>query len=389
VTLEAITPPVPEPPPDYGAPTTTATTVRHPHGATIAPGFGPGRVAKVLLLLGGLVVLALLAATALGEYPLSLTRAFSLPASTDAAVFWSLRLPRAVLAALVGAALGCAGCTLQGLMRNPLADPFVLGVSGGAALGATLAMALGLASVGQAVGVGAEHGASTAEWARLSAPSFFAFLGALGATALVFAAGRLGGRTTPYAALLTGVIFNAFAAAAITCIKTLSAPDRIGEILYWLAGTLGYERPSTLLGAAALQVVAVGAMWTLSGRLNLLMLGDDDAASLGIRVERTRAILLLAASLSVAGAVALSGLVGFVGLIVPHVLRLWLGPDQRLLLPASALGGAAFLVLSDLGARLLFPLFQAEPPVGVLTAMIGGPLFLLLLHRRERAQDFR
>lgn len=338
-----------------------------------------GARAKVVL---GITVLSLLVslvvASAMGEYPLSPVRVFEDPASQDAQIFWSLRVPRALLAALVGAALAASGCVLQGLLRNPLADPFVLGVSGGAALGATLALAVGVGTVGEVLG-----GAAGEAVSRASAPSAFAFVGALGATFLVFAAGRVRGRTTPYAALLTGVIFNAFAAAAITAVKTLSAPDKVGEILYWLAGTLGYERYATLLAAACVQVVAVGTMWALAGRLNLLMLGDDDAASLGVPVQRTRAWLLLAASLSVAGAVALSGLVGFVGLIVPHVLRLWLGPDVRLLLPASTIGGAAFLVLSDLAARLLFPVFHAEAPVGVLTALLGGPFFLVLLHRRE------
>ena len=343
--------------------------------------FSVGRAVGVLSALGMAAVAALALSARFGEYPLSLFRALGDPGSTDAQIFFALRLPRALLAALVGAALASAGCTLQGLLRNPLADPFVLGVSGGAALGATLALAIGLGRVGDVLGEGLGAGV-----ARLSAPSLFAFGGSLAATALVFAAGKVGGRTTPYAALLSGVIFNAFAAAAITCIKTLSAPEKVGEILFWLAGTLGYEKYGTLAAAAVLQLVAVGAMWLYAARLNLLTLGDDDAASLGVPVERTRVVLLLAASLAVAGAVALSGLVGFVGLVVPHILRLWLGPDQRLLLPASVLGGAAFLSVSDVGARLLFRVFQAEPPVGVITALLGGPFFLVLLHRREAAR---
>ncbi|MBX5484412.1 MAG: iron ABC transporter permease [Myxococcaceae bacterium] len=346
------------------------------------------RIAGVLGALAVATLIALALSATFGQFPISLSRVLSDPSSQDANIFWELRVPRALLAVIVGLALGTSGCVLQGLLRNPLADPFVLGVSGGAALGATLALAVGLASVGALVGgsVGEAIG-------KVSAPSLFAFLGSLGATALVFAAGKVGGRTTPYAALLSGVIFNAFASAAITCIKTLSAPERVGEILYWLAGTLTYERYPTLGIAAVLQAVAVGTMWAYAGRLNLLTLGDDDAASLGVPVERTRMILLLAASLSVAGAVALSGLVGFVGLIVPHVLRLWLGPDQRLLLPASAIGGAGFLALSDLLARVALPvatrvlhpwtpLIQKELPVGVITALLGGPFFLVLLHRR-------
>jgi iron complex transport system permease protein len=332
-----------------------------PLGPALRFSFGRAAVVLSVLALGALA--AWLASCVLGEYPLSLRRALLEPASVDANVFWHLRVPRAVLGALVGAALGASGSALQGLLRNPLADPFILGVSGGAALGATLALAVGLTA--------------------LAGPSVLAFLGSVAAMGLVLAVGR--SRRSPYAALLTGVVFNTFAAAAITCIKTLVSPDRVGEILYWLAGSLGYEAPRTLAFAAVLQAVCLGVLWRQSGRLNLLSLGDEDAASLGVSVDRTRVVVLVATSLSVAGAVALSGLVGFVGLIVPHVLRLLLGPDQRLLLPASAVGGAAFLVLSDLLTRLLFPVFHAELPVGVVTAVLGGPLFLLLLQRREVA----
>ncbi len=313
-------------------------------------------------------MLALVLGAALGGEPLTLAEVFTdgTPAS---AILFSLRIPRVVLAALVGAALAASGCTLQALMRNPLADPFVLGVSGGAALGATIALALGVTSVAALPG--------------LSAVSILALLGALGATLLVMSIGRLAGRGSPHTTLLAGVIFNAFALAAIIFIKALVAPDKVGEVLFWLAGSLGYEKPMTLWVTGVVQLFAIGVMWTMSGRLNLLTLGDDDAASLGVNVARTRTLLLLAASLSVSAAVALSGLVGFVGLLVPHLARLVLGPDQRLLLPTSALLGAAFLVVADLGSRVLFRVFHTEPPVGVITALLGGPAFLALLLRRS------
>jgi len=336
------------------------------------------RAAALILGLAAVVVIAFAASARFGEQPISLSIALADPTSTDAAIFWSLRLPRAVLAIIIGAALAASGSALQGLMRNPLADPFVLGVSGGAALGATLAIAAGLGSAAQLA-----PEPLRAALARLSAPALFAFAGSIGATALVFAGGRVQGQSSPYALLLTGVIFNAFASAAITAVKALVNPEKLGEILYWLAGTLGYENAWTLALAALLQALAIGTMWMNAGKLNLLMLGDDDAASLGVSVGPTRLVLLLAASLSVAGAVALSGLIGFVGLIVPHVLRLWLGPDQRLLLPCSAFGGAAFLALSDLATRMLFSVFHTELPVGVVTALVGGPFFLLVLHRRR------
>ena len=338
----------------------------------LAPGEGAARAgvrftaARATLVLGVLLLMvagALALSVLLGEYPVQLGRALADPTSPDGRVLFGLRIPRAVLGAMVGASLAASGSALQALLRNPLADSYVLGVSGGAALGATFALALGLQS--------------------LAGPSVFAFLGAVAAMTLVLAAGRA--RSSPYAALLTGVVFNAFAAAVITCIKTLLTPDRLGEVLYWLAGSIGYEQPRTLLLGGVLQLMALGVLWAESARLNLLSLGDEEAASLGVHVRRTRAVVLLATSLSVAGAVALAGLVGFVGLIVPHVFRLALGPDQRLLGPASALGGAAFLVLADAATRMLFPVFHSEPPVGVVTAVLGGPLFVWLLNRGERA----
>ena len=326
----------------------------------LSPRFTFGRAAGLIFALTCLVSVSFALSARFGEQPISLSTALSDSTSTDSAIFWSLRVPRALLALIVGAALGASGATLQGLLRNPLADPFVLGVSGGAALGATLAIAAGL----------------RATW-------FFAFAGSVAATALALMGGRVQGQNSPYASLLTGVIFNAFAAAAITSVKALVMPEKLGEILYWLAGTLGYESGRTLSLAAALQVVAIGVMWVFAGKLNLLMLGDDDASSLGVSVSAARLTILLAASLSVAGAVALSGLIGFVGLIVPHLLRLCLGPDQRLLIPCSALGGAAFLVFSDLLTRMLFSVFHAELPVGVVTGLLGGPFFLVVLHRRR------
>lgn len=343
--------------------------------AAVAPArrLTASRFVTVLSALAALELVAFLLGASLGEQPVSLVRAFGDDESTDALILFSLRLPRVVLAGMVGASLAASGCALQTLLRNPLADPFVLGVSGGAALGATLAIALGLGTLSQ-VAPG-----TLAALAALSLPSLFAFGGAILATFIVFAAA--GGRTGE-TALLTGVIFNAFAAAAITCVKALSAPEQLGELLYWLAGALGHERPATLMAQGVLQLLALSLLVALAGRLHLLALGDEDARSLGVPVERTRLLLLLATSLSVAGAVALTGLIAFVGLLVPHLLRLWLGPDPRLLLPASIVGGAAFLTLADLGARLLFPLFGTEPPVGVLTALLGGPLFLFLNRRR-------
>ncbi len=315
----------------------------------------------------GVVLLAFALAVAFGEQPLTLAEVRT-PGSASELIFYSLRLPRVVLAALVGAALAASGAMLQSLLRNPLADPFVLGVSGGAALGATVALAFGLSALAWVPG--------------LSAVSGFALLGALGATALVLLVGRLAGGHSPNTTLLAGVIFNAFALAAITFIKALVAPDKLGEILFWLAGSLGHESWATLASTSVVVLLAVGALVLLSPRLNLLTLGEEDAQSLGVDVLFTRRLLLVTASVAVAAVVSLSGLVGFVGLLVPQLVRLVFGADQRVAVPASALLGAAFLMLADLAARLLFRVFQTEPPVGVITALLGGPLFLALMARR-------
>lgn len=338
--------------------------------------FSPAQLARLLALLAVGVALATALGVAAGEQSISLGTALHDPASLDRGILLSLRLPRALLGMLVGAALAVSGAALQALLQNPLADPFVLGVSGGAALGGASAIAFGLDRLG------AYLPPMLSGFASLSPVAFAAFAGALLATAVVFGAGRVGGRLSPYGALLAGVIFNAFAAAAITCLKSLTSPERLGALLYWLAGALTYPSYSTLLALAVLVLLATGSLVRDAHALNLLSLGDENALSLGVDVGRVRRRLFIAASLAVAAAVALTGLIGFVGLLVPHVLRLWLGPDQRLLLPASALGGAIFLVLADLGVRLLFPLLGAEAPVGVLTALLGGPVFLWLLRKR-------
>lgn len=334
-------------------------------------GFSPGRLGRVCVFGGLAVLLAAVAAAATGPEAVDLRVALTSPDSLEARIFFGLRLPRLVLGAIVGAGLSAAGAAYQGLLRNPLADPFVLGVSGGAALGGTLALVGGslLAMGGIAL---------PWEGAAIAVASF---AGAVIATLLAFTAGRRGGRLDPVRTLLTGVIFNSFAAAVITLLKTVVSPEKAQELLFWLTGSLGYESPGTLafaavaIGASSLILVAQGHA------LNLLSLGDEGASSLGIDVSRVRTVVFLAASLSVAVAVSLTGLLAFVGLLVPHLARLVLGPDQRLLIPASALGGAAFLLFADTAARLLFVPLGTELPVGALTALAGGPFFLGLLLR--------
>ena len=329
-------------------------------------------------LAAGTVALAASCAAALllGPQPISLAAALA-GVEPDATILLGLRLPRVLLGGMVGAGLATAGVALQALLRNPLAEPFVLGVSGGAALGGTAALAAS-ALIGPATVLGALAGSGTSVAVGAS-------VGAAASTALVFALGRVGGKLVPEAALLVGVVFNAFAAGVITVVKVMVPPEDAARLLYWLMGAVGYADPGTLVAGAVLLGVAVTVLVALSAQLNLLSLGDDEAASLGVEVGRSRGAVFLAASLATGAAVALAGLVGFVGLIVPHLLRRLFGPDHRLLLPASALFGAAFLVLADAAARLAFLPLGSEPPVGALTALLGGPLFLWLLRRSDRS----
>jgi iron complex transport system permease protein len=297
----------------------------------------------------------------------------------DHAILVGLRLPRAILAAVVGLALAGAGTALQALLRNPLAEPFVLGVSGGAALGGTLVL-LAAAGLSRLLGPAAEVIGSAPPVA------LGAVAGAAASTLLVFGLGRIGGRLVPEAALLVGIVFNAFAAGVITLLKMLVPPDQAARLLYWLMGSIGHETAGTLAVGAAIVLASVGALGLLSARLNLLTLGDEEAATLGVDVRATRAVVFFAASAATGAAVALAGMVGFVGLIVPHLVRRVVGPDHRLLLPASALFGAAFLVLADTAARLAFLPLGTEPPVGAITAFLGGPFFLWLLRRTARRE---
>ncbi|HYD41285.1 MAG TPA: iron ABC transporter permease [Anaeromyxobacter sp.] len=297
----------------------------------------------------------------------------------DAAIVLQLRLPRALLAALVGAALAGAGVALQALLRNVLAEPYVLGVAGGAALGGSLVI-LAATAAAQALGAGAvllSHDVPVA---------LGAMAGAAASAVLVFGLARARGRTSPETALLFGVVFNAFVLGVITLLRVLVPPEQAARLTYWLVGTIAYQGPEGL-GAGAVAVgAALGLLFAFTGRLNLLTLADEEAASLGVEVDRTRAWVFFGASAATGAAVALGGMIGFVGLIVPHLVRRATGPDHRVLLPASALFGAAFVVLADALARVLFLPLGTEPPVGAVTAFLGGPFFFWLLRRAVRAE---
>jgi iron complex transport system permease protein len=275
-----------------------------------------------------------------------------------------VRLPRVILGGLVGAALATAGAVFQALLRNPLADPYVLGVSGGAALAGIAMLALGGA-----------YAIST------SAVPIAAFAGGLLATGLLYWVSGGRGRSSPTALLLTGVVFNAFASAAIIFVASLAGFFDGSRIFLWLIGHLSAVEidAAGMVGASVFLGLATACL--LARSLNLLVLGDEAAAQLGVPVDSHRRWLLVGTSLMVGAAVAVSGLIGFVGLIVPHSLRLVIGSDHRLLIPASALTGAGFLVLCDTVARTA--LEGRELPVGAVTAIVGGPLFIFLLRRAQ------
>ena len=318
-------------------------------------------VTLAALALGLVATLAL--TLLIGPSHASLRTALADASTPDAVILFRTRLPRLLLAAVVGGSLSTAGTALQGLLGNPLACPHVLGVSAGAALAGVLVLIAGADPVSPLVPAAA-------------------FLGALGTIGVVSLGARAGGRTAPHAVLLIGVVCNAIAAAGIMLVNAIVSYAQAQGVLFWIMGSLSTQSYA-VVGAAALYA-SVGLVWLLrySQDLNLLAAGEEGAFQLGVDVERVRRMVFLAASLLVGAAVSVSGMIAFVGLIVPHLLRLILGPDHRLLLPASFLGGAAFLVWADTLARVA--LGPAELPVGVVTALLGGPFFVFLLRRDLR-----
>jgi iron complex transport system permease protein len=326
----------------------------------------PARLAAVVAALGALLAAALGLGLAVGPSGLEPGRVAEALTGSGAGVAADIvlrvRLPRVVLAALVGASLATAGTLFQALLRNPLADPYVLGVSGGAALGGIAVLA-----AGGALGLG---------YAAVPPASF---AGAVATLLLLFAVAGGRGRLSPTTLLLTGVVFNAFASAAIVFLAASAGLAEGASLFLWLIGNLSEARFEVAGWVAAFLALGLAAALPLARALNLLALGEEPAAQLGVPVEAVRRLLLVATSLMVGAAVAVSGLIGFVGLIIPHLLRLAIGPDHRLLVPAASLGGAAFLVFCDTAARSV--LGGRELPVGAITALAGGPLFLLLLRR--------
>jgi iron complex transport system permease protein len=283
-------------------------------------------------------------------------------------VIFDVRLPRVLTAMLVGGGLALAGTVFQALLRNPMADPYIIGTASGASLGAIAGLMAPVLLPGLMIGAGSS-------WLGLGVVQVLAFAGGLGTVLVVYAVSRANGRVPVVTLLLTGYAISAVLAAGVALLMFFSG-QRLGAIFGWLMGSLSSARWINLAFAAPLLVVGAGLLVVRWRSLNLLLLGDGAAAHLGLNVEREKLVLTMLATLATSAVVAISGTIGFVGLVVPHVLRLAVGPDHRLLLPASVLYGAALLALADLGARL-----AGGIPVGIVTALIGAPFFIWLLRR--------
>lgn len=322
-------------------------------------GFRAAFVAALLLLAASLFLTLRMGAAPIEDV---LGALFGEP-SVEQKIVRDLRLPRAVLGALIGAGLAAAGAALQAVMKSPLADPFILGVSSGASVGAAIAVISGLAT---ALGSGAA--------------TLCAFASALGSVVLVYAAASVQGRVPAIRLLLAGVAWSSFA-TAVTAFLLYLAPEasQVRGMLFWLLGGLAAADWDGVLWTAALVVPGGLALLFTARWQNLLLLGDEPARSLGLDVSRARRMLVLITALITGAAVAFSGAIGFVGLIVPHAIRPFTGPDHRRLIPASAIGGAVLLLWMDAFARTL--LAPEEIPVGILTGLLGAPFFLLLLRR--------
>ena len=318
------------------------------------------------MLLAAVMLVCLL----IGSQSVSLTTALRGPtldngqSNYDYEILIRVRLPRILLAAIIGAALAASGCVFQAVLRNPLADPYILGISSGAGLGTLAAVLLGW----------------TWSLFGMSAIMLTAFAGAIGTTWLVWFIGKAAGRANITGLLLAGVVVNAFFSAMIMFLTSIASAKEMQTTMFWLMGSIAQMQKFEVIAASALIVIVGVIILTRFGpALNILSFGAEDAAALGLSVSTVCISVFAVAAFITSTAVCLSGLVGFVGLVVPHAVRLVAGPDHRQLIPLSALIGAAFVVPADTLARVIIA--PATLPVGVVTAMVGGPFFLILLVR--------
>ena len=343
------------------------------------------RLALVVVILGGSLVVSSFLASAFGAVTISSVdilrmalnkvAIFDFPATwrlVDETIIFQIRLPRVVGSALVGAALATAGVLFQGLLRNPMADPYIIGTSAGAALGATIAMMVPLNMAFLGFGL----------------VPLAAFFGAMGTVILVYNLARVGGKTPMISMLLAGFVINLFLGAIMAFLMSMSEKLNLNlHVIYsFLMGHVSVTSWSQIAVIAPLVIGGIVLSRFFAFHLNAFSLGEEGAAYLGVEVERDKIYILALGSMLTAAAVSISGLVGFVGLVVPHAVRLSFGPDHRLLLPASALAGGAFVVIADLLARVL--LAPIEIPIGVITAIVGAPFFIYLLRRSRREYAF-
>jgi len=324
------------------------------------------RLVRVNGLLLAVLLVSIAVAVTLGPVALAWGRVLASGdgPNPDAVIFFQTRLPRVLLAAIVGGALAVSGAALQALLRNPLAEPHLVGISSGAALAAALALVTMPVVLGQAI----------------VAP-VAAFLGALASIWIVVRLAFVGTRVDPTTLLLIGVIYNAFTGALLMFLNSIADLYQVHGVLFWLMGHVGTRDYPMLAALACYSLAGLALLLWHARDLDCLSLGDERAAELGVDVEHARRMVFVASALLVGAVVSVSGLIGFVGLVVPHLIRLLFGADHRLLLPASYLAGAIFLVWADTAARTV--LGVTEIPVGVVTALCGAPVFAYLL-RRER-----
>lgn len=293
----------------------------------------------------------------------ALLEAVQQPDSANGTILWELRLPRVVLAGLVGAALAGAGGLAQGLFRNPLADPGLLGVSSGAAVGAAVVIVMGAASSRIGINTGACIGAAVCTWC-------------------VYRVGRTRWGLHVTRMLLVGVAVNALVSAALAFLSYVATDQQLRNLMFWLLGSFNGAGWHAVGMTALALLVLIGLSWRFATPLNVLALGESEARHLGIRVEQLQQGVIVAVAVAVGISVAAVGTIGFVGLVVPHVVRMLCGPDHRRLLPATMLLGALLMVLADLAARMM--LNPAELPIGVFTALVGAPFFVALVIRSGR-----
>jgi len=322
------------------------------------------RPGLALALLSAALIVCAVIGIAVGATPVDWSRAI-FDADSPARAILEARALRVLLGAVTGAALASAGCAFQALLRNPLGDPFALGVSGGAALGAALAVMV----------------TSGALWV-----SGAAFAGALTAALLVVVLARAGGAIDARALLLAGVVLNTATSAALSLLRAALPGTRAQRTLSLLLGAVSDESPTTVLVISSLTVAGWVALFGLSKSMDLLGLGSDAAASLGVSVRKIELLVFAAGSLVVGAVVSVCGLVPFVGLVVPHYARAWVGGAHKSLLPACALAGASLLVLADAAARGLFRVLATEAPVGALTALLGAPFLFVVLRANRRVE---